>query len=87
MKNKAPLALMEQLVMLLVFALAAALCLQIYALSGKVSRRGEAQGPDPICGVKYPFFHIHHPFMPEYVPGEAVVLDFLGKLLYNIVKR
>ena len=44
MKNKAPLALMEQLVMLLVFALAAALCLQIYALSGKVSRRGEAQG-------------------------------------------
>ena len=44
MKNKAPLALMEQLVMLLVFALAAALCLQIYALSGQISRRCEAQG-------------------------------------------
>lgn len=44
MKNKAPLALMEQLIMLLVFALAAALCLQIYALSGKISRRCEAQG-------------------------------------------
>ena len=43
MKNKAPLALMEQLVMLLVFALAAALCLQIYALSGKISRRCEAR--------------------------------------------
>ena len=44
MKHKAPLALMEQLIMLLVFALAAALCLQIYALSGKISRRCEAQG-------------------------------------------
>ena len=37
MKNKAPLALMEQLIMLLVFALAAALCLQIFVLSGQVS--------------------------------------------------
>jgi len=38
MKNKAPLALMEQLIMLLVFALAAALCLQIFVFSGRVSR-------------------------------------------------
>lgn len=37
MKNKAPLALMEQLIMLLVFALAAALCLQIFVFSGQVS--------------------------------------------------
>ena len=29
MKNKAPLSLMEQLVMLLVFALSAVLCLQL----------------------------------------------------------
>ena len=43
MKNKAPLALMEQLIMLLVFALAAALCLQVFALSGSISRRCEAQ--------------------------------------------
>ena len=43
MKNKAPLALMEQLIMLLVFALAAALCLQVFARSGSVSRRCEAQ--------------------------------------------
>lgn len=43
MKNKAPLALMEQLIMLLVFALAAALCLQIFAHSGNISRRCEAQ--------------------------------------------
>ena len=43
MKNKAPLALMEQLIMLLVFALAAALCLQVFALSGTMSRRCEAQ--------------------------------------------
>ena len=37
MKNKAPLALMEQLIMLMVFAIAAALCLQIFALSGRIS--------------------------------------------------
>lgn len=43
MKNKAPLALMEQLIMLLVFALAAALCLQIYVFSAQLSRRCEAQ--------------------------------------------
>ena len=38
MKNKYPLALMEQLIMLMVFAIAAALCLQIFALSGRISR-------------------------------------------------
>lgn len=42
MKNKAPLSLMEQLVMLLVFALAAALCLQVFVLSSQISRRCEA---------------------------------------------
>ena len=41
MKNKAPLALMEQLVMLLVFALAAALCLQVFVLSDQMSRHCE----------------------------------------------
>ena len=43
MKSKAPLSLMEQLVMLLVFALAAALCLQVFLLSGQMSLRGEAR--------------------------------------------
>lgn len=38
MKDKAPLFLMEQLVMLLVFALAAALCLQVFVLSDRMSR-------------------------------------------------
>ena len=33
MKSKAPLALMEQMVMILVFALAAALCLQAFVKS------------------------------------------------------
>lgn len=44
MKNKAPLSLMEQLCMLLVFALSAALCLQIYVFSAQLSRRLEARG-------------------------------------------
>jgi hypothetical protein len=38
MKNKAPLAMMEQLVMLLVFALAAALCVQVFVLADRTSR-------------------------------------------------
>jgi len=38
MRSKAPLALMEQLVMILVFALAAAFCLQAFALSDRLSR-------------------------------------------------
>lgn len=38
MKNKATLFLMEQLVMVLVFALAAALCLQCFAASAGISR-------------------------------------------------
>ena len=41
MRSKAPLALMEQVVMVLVFALAAALCLRTFALSDRLSREGE----------------------------------------------
>jgi len=43
MKSKAPLAMMEQIVMVLVFALAAALCVQAFALSGKISKKTEAE--------------------------------------------
>lgn len=43
MRSKAPLALMEQMVMLLVFALAAALCLQAFVKSDAVSTRSEAR--------------------------------------------
>ena len=46
MKSKAPLALMEQLVMILVFALAAALCMQVFVRAQEISletaRRDEA---------------------------------------------
>lgn len=46
MKHKASLLLMEQLVMILVFALAAALCLQVFAraegISQETARRDEA---------------------------------------------
>jgi len=37
MRSKAPLAMLEQLVMLLVFALAAALCLQAFVLADEIS--------------------------------------------------
>ena len=39
MKSKAPLLLMEQMIMLLVFSLAAALCLQAFVKSDASSRR------------------------------------------------
>ena len=46
MKNKAPLPFMEQILMLLVFAITAALCLQGFAAANKISlqkaRLGEA---------------------------------------------
>lgn len=43
MKAKAPLAMIELCIMLLVFSLAAALCLRAFAWSGSVSRRTEAK--------------------------------------------
>lgn len=43
MRSKAPLALMEQAVMVLVFALAAALCLRAFVWSDARSRQNEAR--------------------------------------------
>lgn len=40
-KSKAPLALMEQLIMILVFAVAAAVCMQAFVYSDHVSRESE----------------------------------------------
>lgn len=42
MKDKAPLALIEQTVMILVFALAAALCLRVFVWSDLQSKNGAA---------------------------------------------
>lgn len=41
MRSKAPLALMEQAIMVLVFALAAALCLQAFVWSDRTSRQNQ----------------------------------------------
>ena len=43
MRSKAPLVLMEQMVMVLVFALAAALCIQVFVLSDRTSRENEVR--------------------------------------------
>lgn len=40
-RSKAPLALMEQIIMILVFALAAAICLQAFVYSNHLSKTGE----------------------------------------------
>ncbi len=43
MKSKTPLALMEQSIMVLVFALAAALCLRVFVWCDNTSKRDEAR--------------------------------------------
>lgn len=43
MRQRPPLILMEQMIMLLVFALAAALCLQAFVKSDGISKRSEAR--------------------------------------------
>lgn len=43
MRNRATLALMEQMIMILVFALSAAMCLQIFVTADQISRRSEAR--------------------------------------------
>jgi len=43
MRSKTPLVLMEQLVMVLVFAMAAAICLQVFSLSDGLSKENEAR--------------------------------------------
>lgn len=40
-RSKAPLALMEQIIMILVFALASAVCLQAFVYSDSLSKQGE----------------------------------------------
>ena len=42
-RSKAPLALMEQIIMILVFALAAAVCLQAFVYANGLSTRGEKE--------------------------------------------
>lgn len=48
MKSKAPLFLMEQLIMILVFALTAAFCLQGFALASRISLHQEMQSKSAI---------------------------------------
>ena len=43
MRSKAPLVMMEQIIMVLVFALASALCLQTFVLSGTISKKIEQE--------------------------------------------
>lgn len=43
MKSKAPLLLIEQLLMILIFALASAICVQAFVLSDRISRKSAAQ--------------------------------------------
>ena len=43
MKNKTPLALIEMMLLMLVFAFVAAVCLRVFVKSGEISRQSEAR--------------------------------------------
>lgn len=49
MKNKAPLTMMEQIIMFLVFALAAALCLQAFTAANQSSKASAARDRAATC--------------------------------------
>lgn len=49
MRSRAPLALLEQILMLLVFAVAAVLCLQVFLWSDNASRRAQTQDEAILC--------------------------------------
>ena len=49
MRSKAPLAMIEQTVMVLVFALAAALCLQVFVWCDRQSRDSAARDQAVLC--------------------------------------
>lgn len=83
MKNKASLVLMEQAVMLLVFALAAALCLQCFgaagAISGETALRDEA-----VLLAQNTAEQLKAGLIPAAVPGELGLIpeirEFPGEL-------
>ncbi len=50
MKNKAPLTMMEQVIMVLIFALAAALCLQAFACANETSKANALRDQAVIYG-------------------------------------
>ena len=56
MRSKTPLALMEQVIMVLVFALAAALCLRAFVLSDRISRDCEERDRAIMAAQTVEFF-------------------------------
>jgi hypothetical protein len=49
MNRRTPLLLMEQLLMVLIFALAAAVCVQAFVLANRISRKGAARDQAALC--------------------------------------
>lgn len=76
MKSKAPLALMEQMVMLLVFAVAAALCLQAFVKSEQISLRSQARSNAALAAQNIAEMIRHSGGSPEHAFRETA--DRLG---------
>ena len=86
MKSKAPLALMEQIIMVLVFALAAALCLRTFALSDRMSREGELR--DGAVLLAHPvhamaFAVTDTEFDPRTIPESYILLRDVKRISYE----
>lgn len=70
-RSKAPLALMEQIIMILVFALASAVCLQAFVYSDTLSKQGELRDLAVMRAQE----------MAEYCKAEQGDLDRVGVML------
>ena len=70
-RSKAPLALMEQIIMILVFALAAAVCLQAFVYSDTLSKQGELRDLAVMRAQE----------MAEYCKAEQGDLEKIGVML------
>ena len=84
MKNKGSLVLMEQLLMVLVFAIAAAFCLQAFALSQKISRqftqtdRASAAAQSAADAEKYMFTDVYLPDLTLNPGANDIKLTFVS---------
>lgn len=89
MRDKTPLALMEQAVMILVFAIAAAICVQAFVYCGTTSKRLERSGAALTAvssladAVKAGDINALARFGVDFVPGQDIEhcsLDTMGGL-------
>ena len=86
-RSKAPLALMEQIIMILVFALTAAVCMQAFVYSSNLSKQGENKNiADRIRKFNF-LFIILIAIILEYHKNSVIVIQENQVILCRIKTR